>query len=85
MNTEEIPEFLSRRVPAIAAPIQEAIADVHNVYGPDAPLSDHVLGTVLVPLAADLLRSDSLNARSVLTALFMAVDELLGDPNPNVG
>ena len=84
MNTEDVPPFLSRRVPALASVIDDAVHHLKSTYGADIPISDHVLGVVLAPLVSRMLRSDDPKDRSTLYSLFAALDELLDDPNPNM-
>lgn len=84
MNTEDVPSFLSKRVPALASVINEAVEQLKTRYGADVPISDHVLGVVLAPLVSRMLRSNDQNDRSTLHSLFAALDELLDDPNPNM-
>ncbi len=84
MNTEDVPSFLSKRVPALSSVINEAMEHLKTRYGADTPLSDHILSVVLAPLVSRMLRSNDQNDRSTLRSLFAALDELLDDPNPNM-
>jgi hypothetical protein len=84
MNTEDVPAFLSRRVPALAGVIDEEADRLKRTYGTDMPVTDHILGTVLAPMTSRLLRSDAPADSATLRSLFAALDELLDDSNPNL-
>jgi hypothetical protein len=84
MNTEDVLFFLSKRVPALASVINKAVDHRKRTYGAEVPISDYILGVVLAPLASRMLRSNDQNDRLTLESLFAALDELLGDPNPNM-
>ena len=84
MNTEDVPFFLSKRVPALASVINEAVDHLKRTYGAEVPMSDYIFGAVLAPLVSRMLRSHDQNDRSTLASLFAALEELLDDPNPNM-
>lgn len=71
MNTEDVPFYLSQQVPALAPVILGAVDHLKRTYGEDAPISDHVLGTVLTPLVSRMLRSDDPRDRSTLYSFLL--------------
>jgi len=84
MTVDEIPGFLSVRVPNLGHEIENEVARLRSELGPEAPLHDAVLGNVVVQQVSKLLTSDSASGHETLRLLFAALDELLADPNPNI-
>jgi len=84
MNVDEIPDFLSVRLPNLSHEIKNEVARLRSELGPEAPLHDAILGNVVVSQVSRLLTSDSAASQDALRQLFAALDELLADPNPNV-